>query len=263
MRHRYVKSGRKKHSAEKNGRCKGPGAGTCLGSSRNTKARVAEAVRERGQSGRWGGEGVKEGPTAVEMSLNFILMETESHRKLSKQNNDSCDVSFTKYTQEAVWRMEGRVARSCEDAPVAWTTMQAVGVERRGKQINTWYQHLWSTECWLGTHQGIFNTELGASEEAVLVASYVARVRRLGLRPQETSSPRWEPAGTNFGDLTSSFQFPNIYDVFLFLKGHCQRHYLWQISVSEIRAWKQLEQKTTYYICFSISKLCLSCTDTW
>ena len=48
----------------------------------------------------------------------------------------------------------------------------------------------------------------------------------LGLRPQETSSPGWEPAGTNSGGLTSSFQFPNIYDVFLFLKGHCQRHYL-------------------------------------
>ena len=38
----------------------------------------------------------------MEMSLNFILMATESHRKLSKQNNDSCNVSFTKTTQEAV-----------------------------------------------------------------------------------------------------------------------------------------------------------------
>ena len=52
MRNRYVKSGRKRHSAEKNGRFKGPGAGMCLGWSRNTKARVAEAVRERGQSRR-------------------------------------------------------------------------------------------------------------------------------------------------------------------------------------------------------------------
>ena len=37
----------------------------------------------------------------MEMSLNFILMATESHRKLSR-HNDSCDVSFTKTTQEAV-----------------------------------------------------------------------------------------------------------------------------------------------------------------
>lgn len=46
MRNRYVKSGRKRRSAEKNGRCKGPGAGMCLGCFRNTKARVAEAVGE-------------------------------------------------------------------------------------------------------------------------------------------------------------------------------------------------------------------------
>ena len=59
MRHRYVKGKRKGHSAEKKGRCKGPGAGMCLGSSRNTKARVAEAVTERGQSGWRGEEGVK------------------------------------------------------------------------------------------------------------------------------------------------------------------------------------------------------------
>ena len=101
MRQRYVKGKRKRHSAEKKGRCKGPGAGMCLGSSRNTKARVAEAVTERGSQG---GEEKREsrGPTAMEMSLNFILRATESHRKLSKQGNDGRDVSFTKITQEAV-----------------------------------------------------------------------------------------------------------------------------------------------------------------
>lgn len=63
--------------------------------------------------------------------------------------------------------MDGRGARSCEEALVAWTTRPAVGMEG-------------STEHWPGMHQGILNIELGAQEKGVLVARCVARLRRSG-----------------------------------------------------------------------------------
>lgn len=117
----------------------------------------------------------------------------------------------------------------------------------RGKERQVaWSQHLWSTALW-AWHQVMLNIESGTKKKGVLVARCVASIRRgsdrvlgrppsLGLRPQETSSPGVGAVKGTLWDLTSFFQFPNGH-VFPFLKCHCQSHYLWHVSVPEIKAW--------------------------
>lgn len=54
MRHRYVKGERKRHSAEKKSRCKGPGAGMCLviwGSNQESGGPGADRVLSEQQPG--------------------------------------------------------------------------------------------------------------------------------------------------------------------------------------------------------------------